>query len=388
MQPRNGPGVLAAIERIAPVIREEAAPSDGARRATPRLVEALNAERLFRLWIPRSLAGDELDLPASLGAFEAVSRLDGSAGWTVMIGVGGGLFAAFMDEAGARDVFARPDALIAGSGSPRGRAAAVEGGYLAGGEWQYASGAHQATTFTANCFVERDGQPLREAGGAPLIRAMAFPAESVEIIPNWEVLRMRGTGSHDFRVAPVFVPAKHTFSVFTDAPREPGPLYRFPFTSIAEVSFASVALGIGAHALDAFDGLAAGKMVYGTDQPLAGHAGARLAAADAFATLASARTWFYDVAREAWAVVRRGRTLDEREAADVRLASIHAGRASARAADLVFEMARTSVIRDGDELGRAWRDVHVVRQHAALSPTGLGERGLRATPARPAVGGP
>ena len=50
------------------------------------------------------------------------------------------------------------------------------------------------------------------------------------------------------------------------------------------------------------------------------------------------------------------------------MAGVHAAQASARATDLVFGLSRTSVIRDGDPLGRAWRDVHVVRQHAALSP--------------------
>ena len=81
MRPRRtGDEVLAAIARIAPVIEAEAAPSEAARRATPALVEALHAGRLFRLWIPGSIDGDELDLPSSLRAFEAVSRIDGSAG--------------------------------------------------------------------------------------------------------------------------------------------------------------------------------------------------------------------------------------------------------------------------------------------------------------------
>jgi alkylation response protein AidB-like acyl-CoA dehydrogenase len=197
---------------------------------------------------------------------------------------------------------------------------------------------------------------------------MAFPPSAVEIVENWEVLGMRGTGSHDFRVAPTFVPVSHTFSVFTDEPREPGPLYRFPFGSIAQLSFGPVALGIARHALELFEAMAAEKPVYGSGQPLASSPQVQAVMAEARVTLDSASAWFYAAADGAWDAVCAGETLDDAATETVRLASVHAAQASARAADLVFGLSRTSVIRDGDPLGRAWRDVHVVRQHAALSP--------------------
>ena len=113
-------------------------------------------------------------------------------------------------------LFGPPGALIAGSGAPDGRAERVAGGYRVTGRWRYASGAHYASTFTANCIVTRSGAPQLDASGAPLIRAMAFPPGAVRILPSWQVSGMRGTGSHDFEVADVFVPEHHSFSVFTD----------------------------------------------------------------------------------------------------------------------------------------------------------------------------
>jgi alkylation response protein AidB-like acyl-CoA dehydrogenase len=360
--PRTAHEVLSAIDRTAPVIAAEASASERARRATPALVEALHRERLFRLWIPRSLDGEELDLVASLETFEAVSRIDGSAGWTVMIGVGGGLFAAFMDRTGAEEVFLPPDAVIAGSGSPSGRALLEGGAYRASGHWSYASGAHHATWFTANCVLE---------GTDPaVIRAMSFPARDVEVVPNWDVLGMRGTGSHDFRADNLLVPAHRTFSVFTDEPPESGPLFRFPFGSIAQVSFGSVALGAAAGALEAFGELAERKLRYGADGTLGTSEAVRIRQAEAQVTLAAARAWFFEAASAAWARTVAGKDLPEETVTEVRDASIHAAASSARSADLVFEVARTSVVRDGDRLGRAWRDVHVVRQHALLSPLG------------------
>src|SRR5690606_31364514 len=151
----------------------------------------------------------------------------------------------------ARAVFGPSDAVIAGSGAPDGRAERVPGGYRVQGRWRYASGAPYATTFTANCIVTRGGEPVRGDDGEPLVRAMAFPRDAVEIVETWDAAGMRATSSHDFRVEDVFVPESMSFSVFMDAPREPGPLYRLPFQVLTELPVLAVAIGIARHALDA-----------------------------------------------------------------------------------------------------------------------------------------
>jgi alkylation response protein AidB-like acyl-CoA dehydrogenase len=374
--PRALAGVLAAIERAAPVIRAEAEPSERAGRATPALVEALLAERLFRLWLPPDLGGDELSLPGSLTAFEAAAYHDGAAGWLVMIGTGGNIFAAYLEEEGAAEIFGPPESVIAGSGTPSGRARLRPGGYFASGRWSYASGAHYATWFTANCVLAGDAGPLAGPDGAPRIRAMAFPAGAVEIIERWEVFGMRGTGSHDFEVSLAIVPERHSFSVFTDAPRLPGPLYRFPFGSIAECSFAAVALGLGRGAIDEFRLLAAVKNAYGSDRPIDSHPGVAARLADAQLLVASSRTWLHQVVGAAWKSASAGQPLSQEEQALVTRASIYATQSAARAADVLFQVAATGPVRMDSTFGRCWRDVHVVRQHAMLSS-------LRLAPATP-----
>src|SRR4051812_23260818 len=152
--PRDREELLAAVQVVAPVVTSAAAEADRAGRYPAHVIDALTAQRLFRLWIPRSLGGDELPLPASLEVFEAASRLDGAAGWLVTIGTGGGLFAAQFDEETAREIFGPPEALIAGSGAPCGTAVRSKDGYRVEGRWGYASGAHHATSFTANCVLD------------------------------------------------------------------------------------------------------------------------------------------------------------------------------------------------------------------------------------------
>jgi alkylation response protein AidB-like acyl-CoA dehydrogenase len=146
------------------------------------------------------------------------------------------------------------------------------------GRWSFASGARHATWFTANCLLD-DGETTR---------AVAVPATEIELVNTWSVLGLRGTGSHDFMIEDRFVPAARTFST-TDDPREAGPLYRFPFFSVAELSFGAVALGVARRALDEFAALARDKRPLGSPTLLRDDADARARYARAEATVRSSR---------------------------------------------------------------------------------------------------
>lgn len=172
---------LAAIEVSRTVVQAHVATAEAEACWPAPVLDCLLEQRLFRLWLPKNAGGDELDLMGSLELMEAASRVDGSYGWTVMIGSGGGLFGAIIEAPAAHQMLSPREAVIAGSGAPGGRADIVEGGYRASGRWRYASGAAHATWFTANCVVHRDGAPVLDAAGAPVIRAMSFPAAEVTI---------------------------------------------------------------------------------------------------------------------------------------------------------------------------------------------------------------
>ena len=43
-------------------------------------------------------------------------------------------------------------------------------------------------------------------GGRPHVRTALFPKSKAEIIDNWQVIGLRGTGSDSYRVEDLFVP--------------------------------------------------------------------------------------------------------------------------------------------------------------------------------------
>jgi alkylation response protein AidB-like acyl-CoA dehydrogenase len=359
---------VASAQEILPLVRAEAAMAEACGRVSTRLLAALHERRLFRLWIPRSVGGEELALVPALEVFEAIASADGAAGWTVMIGAGAGLFGGFLAPAAAREILGPTDAVIAGSGSPSGVAVETDGGYRVTGRWSYASGARHATWFTANCAVQSaDGRARKAAGGEPLIRAVAVPAAEVVIHETWAVTGLRGTGSEDFEIADRFVPSDRTFSALADSPREPGTLYRVPFFSIAELSFASVSLGLARLALDEFHLLAQTKRPAGSSLPLRHDPDVQSSYARAEAVVRASRSLVFDVAEAAWNEVERSRELSARTRADVRLAAVDAVQRCAAAIDLLHARAGMTPLFTASAFGRAWRDAHAVTQNMAVS---------------------
>jgi indole-3-acetate monooxygenase len=99
----------------------------------------------------------------------------------------------------------RPLPLIVGTPGPRGTGRAVAGGYVAGGRWGFASGAAYADWLIGGFRVPGDdGSPDR-------LLVAVMPADEVEIIDDWRVAGLQGSGSFDFRADEVLVPHEMTF---------------------------------------------------------------------------------------------------------------------------------------------------------------------------------
>jgi alkylation response protein AidB-like acyl-CoA dehydrogenase len=367
--------ILARLDELAPMFRDSAAEGDRLARLPRDIVRALVQHGLFRLWIPKRCAGFELDLPEALQIYEVAARLDGSIGWAVMIGSGGGLFAAFLESATANSIFAHPEAVIAGSGAPGGRAQRERGGYRVTGCWHYASGAHYATTFTANCIVMEGGKVVFGDDGKPLIRAMAFEAPQVAILPAWDPTGMRGTGSDDFEVRDAFVPEHRSFSVVTDAPREPGALYRLPFSVLTELPVTAVAVGIAHHALDAFAALARGKKVHGATPLLMNDPVVQSTFGAAHATWKLAKASLESLSHKAWDTARANRTLSQTDLAEITASCALSVAKLRRAIGELMALSGMTAVQPEAELTRAWRDFQALAAHGSVSPRHLGSTG-------------
>ena len=132
---------LATVQDLAASITARAPEIEAARELPDNLLHDLIAAGCFRMFVPRSHDGLEIDLPSGLEIFEALARADGSTGWTVMIGAEGVMLLALLPRHRFDELYAEvPDLLGAGSFTPGGEAKVIDGGFEVTGRWPFASG--------------------------------------------------------------------------------------------------------------------------------------------------------------------------------------------------------------------------------------------------------
>jgi alkylation response protein AidB-like acyl-CoA dehydrogenase len=345
---------LEKVAAVAAVARDTADWAEAHSRPADEFVAALREAGLFRLLVPSDLGGPELS-PWEIGPiFEAMARVDGSAGWTLALGQGQA--AQLVTPEVFRELFADPKLTMAGSLNPAHvRMVKVDGGYRFTGRGTYVSGCTHATWMLAAAALTEDGA-LKLVDGAPVIRAGVLPMKDCVIPETWNVMGMRGTGSHDVEFNDVFVPEDLTFA-HADALANLG------------ASLAPVALGVARHAIDAFIDLATAKKPTGSRALLSERATAQAQLGEAEGYLQAARSLFYETAAEAEARRIANREPSDAERARQRLGSVMAAQLSARVVDLIYEAAGLTSASNEQPIGRCWRDVHVIRQHITLATT-------------------
>jgi indole-3-acetate monooxygenase len=357
--------LLDAARALAPQIRTCRDEIERERRLPASLVGAIAEAGLFRMWVPRSLGGGEVEPETLIEVVEEVARVDGAAGWCVMIAAGTGLVGGLLREDAGRTVFGHPLVATGGAIAPMGKAAVVEGGYRVTGRWPFGSGSPHCDWLVGNCVVFEGDAPRMIAEGVPETRVMLLQRGRFEIIDTWHTAGLRGTGSHDFAVRDLFVPAELSLS-FAEPPGQPGPLYRIPIFGLLALSVAAVPLGIARGAIDSFVALAGAKTPAMGRGILAERPVVQLHVAQAEALLRSARALLYETARDTWATVAGGGALTLEQRALVRLASTNATTASAQAVDLMYHAGGGSSVYATSPLERAFRDIHTATQHALV----------------------
>ena len=150
------------------------------------------------------------------------------------------------------------DILIAGQFGRPLKATSTNGGYRISGRAPFVSNCHDADWISSTVLVDED----ESAAGEPEMRMVYFPREECEIIDTWDVMGMRGTGSHDISVTDVYVPKSRTFPMVPDF--EPGshyrgPLYRLPVVGVLATGIPTPMLGVARRALDEVTELARTK---------------------------------------------------------------------------------------------------------------------------------
>jgi alkylation response protein AidB-like acyl-CoA dehydrogenase len=365
----DGPTILANAHRIAPLLREHAGQVEAARRLTTPVVDALRASGVFRMSMPRTWGGPELDLLTQVEILEVLSRADGSAGWCAMIGSDSGFYSAFLTDADGRELYPNLDAVTAGLINPVGTLEAVEGGYRLSGRWSFGSGSTHADVIAAGALVTDAGVPRLGSDGQPDWRVALVPANRVEVHDTWRTTGLCGTGSNDYSIDAAFVPANHTFSFTQTQTRRDGTLYRWPALFIA--NSVAVPLGVAANALEVSMGILTARISMPEMTPARDEPRVRGAVARAQAMVGSARSYAYDTLDAFWTVLETGDEPSFAARASLAGCCVHTITTCRDAVQLLVDTVGTTAIQRSSFLERNLRDLITMRQHI------LGQEKLR-----------
>jgi len=363
--------ILDSISDIAPVLSQHVEDEEKIGRLSAPVVDALRAGGFFKLFLPRSLGGLEVDPLTMAKIVEGVARHNTAAGWSLMVANTTLPMLSRIPEEGIEEIFGNnPDVLVAGSVHPPMMATRTEGGYLINGRNPLVSNVHEAHWIMTLALVMEGGQP-KFTNGHPEILGVYMRAKDCRILDTWTVLGMHATDSNDIEAKDVFVPDHRLCFImpeFNAGSKFKGPLYKVPAACANIASLlAPVAIAVAQNAIDELKDLASKKTPLGSMVPLKERGVMQRKLGRAEALVQSSRAYLHDKITQCWQKVISGQPVSLEEKAGLLLAATYTNQSCVEAVELMYTAAGTSGIYLRNKLAHYVTDAQVLRQHGFMN---------------------
>jgi indole-3-acetate monooxygenase len=365
--------LLAGIHRHRADFAAAGDEAESLRTLPPSAVATVRSLGLFWLKTPAELGGTPLPPLEFCDVIEELAYADVSTAWAAMIGAGCcGLAGGWLPEAGARRVFTPTDAglpVVAGQLAPRGTGKPVPGGYVVTGRWGFSSGIlHADWLLGAFNTDSAAGDGAAGAGGTGFGRMVVFavPKSEAEVIDNWYVAGLQGTGSLDFSLDSVFVPAEMTYRLGIPAVRG-GDLFRLGMPAFVSNEVPPLAIGLARRALDDMTELAMHTARFPGGPTVGERAVFHKELGRAETRIKAARAVHREAMAQAWEAAVAGNVPGEEIQLAVTTASIFAVETCTDVVSDLFRYGGGRVLALSNPMQRHLRNVLAARQHLALS---------------------
>ncbi len=362
--------VISLARGLRDVVGTQAAESERLRTMSPPIVDALWSSGLMTAFNPREAGGVEPSFTEMIETWIEMAWQDGSFGWIGIANFPSAFAAAcYLPDDGFAEVFTDNGnhVTIGGQFAPLGQGVIVEGGYRLTGSWSFGSGTGHSQYVAAGFMPTADGMPRMMDNGMPVMMVALIPRAEVAFTDGWHVQGLKGTGSYDYNVSDVFVPASRTFELFSRDPiRGTSPAARMGLMAVTAAGHAAWALGVAKSMLDDVQELAATKFRMSDMAALASRPTFQKDLAHHVSAWRAARLLLLDVFGEAEAAAE-GDGLSPTNRADLRAAAVYATDVAREAGQWAHLAAGTTSIREGSRMERAFRDIYTGTQHAFIS---------------------
>jgi hypothetical protein len=213
-----------------------------------------------------------------------------------------------------------------------------------------------------------------EAGDPRHVAYLLVPFAEIEIVDDWQVLGLLGTGSKSLLLHDIFVPEHRSVwlrDLYAGTP--PGrlahpdyPLLRAPRGFLVPYSLPPVSIALGRQALDFVCGALPGRLSRGVTD-LAGSEVVQMAVGEASAAIDIATLLLHSGRRSSTEAIHSGREINEAEVLRARRDMTFAQHQVSWAIDRLCEVTGARWVYDSDPLQAIRRDVMTLLTHHAAS---------------------
>ena len=375
IQQQSEVDVVAAAKSLIPALRERAKETEEIRRIPEATINELKEMSLFKMLRPKRYGGLETTMREYSEAVVEISKGCGSTGWIVALcAIRELMVAESFGEETHEEIFGKneDDVLFAGVYEPRKCIAKkVEGGYMIEeGFWMFCSGSLHATW---GYF----GMPILNEEGKMVDQVlMTLPFNEMEIMDDWHVMGLKGTGSNSVKMNNVFIPEHRCTSFvkaldgnFESAHLRDIPLYHTALFPALILSLGLPGVGMLRSAMEFFkQGLPNRRAAHMGVEFIKDAASTHAVLAEAELKIETAEMFFFKVADDLDASAQTKEYMG-RHARVKTLADIgYANQLLKEAMDLLMSASGSGFAYNGHPMQRILLDFLVLHSHRSLSP--------------------
>jgi alkylation response protein AidB-like acyl-CoA dehydrogenase len=368
--PPSDAGLVERVRAIHPLLREHALRTEQERRVTAEVVSALTDAGVYRMNVPRRYGGYQSRLSTQVEVLGEIAAGCGSTGFMALIQAGCSYIAALFPDEAQDEIFTGPDVRVGGTLIPDAVAVATDGGYVVDGTSAFATGCQNADWHLLTARVE-------SVGGPPEVLWTAVPMADLEILDDWYVSGLAGSGSNSVVARNVFVPAHRVLPVgpllggdFPSKANADDPFYRMPVLLLFCAWTAPNALGLARAALAEFTERIHRRGITYTFHERQYEAGVtHLQAAEAAMKISCAELLTGEFVARIEAAARSGEPYTQADRARIRAQSGYTTRLCKEAVDIIASASGASSLHRDVPVQRAVRDLHALSLHSFVNPT-------------------
>ncbi|EFL34104.1 acyl-CoA dehydrogenase [Streptomyces viridochromogenes DSM 40736] len=365
--PRTDTDLVERVRALGPFVREHALRAERERRVTREVVEALTATGIQRMNVPRRYGGYQSSLRTQVDALAEVSAACGSAGFMSLIQAGCAYVAALFPDEAQDEIFTGPDVRVGGTLIPGATAVPTgDGGYVVNGTSPFATGCRDADWHLLTARVE----------GRPDAVWTAVPVVELEILDDWRVSGLAGSGSNTVVAHDVVVPSHRVLPVgpllggsFASKANADDPFYRVPVLLMFCAWATPNALGLARSALAEFrERIHRRGITYSFYERQSEAPVTHLQAAEAALKISCAEHLTDEIIALLQSRAASGEPYTTEERAGVRARSGYVARLCLEAAELIGSASGASSLHEEVPIQRTVRDLRALNLHAFVHP--------------------